>query len=126
MARHAIFTSSPACPAFVVWYASTVVRGQAIKTPLQILTVIRKSSSKNRKLFWIALLLIYSFLPAHIAWSSEEEPPPAGGISANPGATNVLAGTGLLGRALGLSPDSGVRLGGLWLGDSNYLFAGGA
>ncbi len=48
------------------------------------------------------------------------------GISANPGAVNVLTGTGLLGRVLGFGPDSGVRLGGLWIGDANYLFAGGA
>lgn len=48
------------------------------------------------------------------------------GISANPGAVNILTGTGLLGRLLGFGPDSGVRLGGLWIGDANYLFAGGA
>ena len=48
-----------------------------------------------------------------------------GGISGNPGATNFLTGTGLLGRLLGFSKDSGVRLGGLWIGDANYLFAGG-
>ena len=49
----------------------------------------------------------------------------AGGISGNPGATNFLTGTGLLGRLLGFGKDSGVRLGGLWIGDANYLFAGG-
>src|SRR5689334_13855758 len=48
------------------------------------------------------------------------------GISGNPGAVNVLTGTGLLGRALGFGPESGVRLGGLWLGDVNYLVDGGA
>lgn len=48
-----------------------------------------------------------------------------GGISGNPGATNFLTGTGLLGRLLGFGKDSGVRLGGLWIGDANYLFAGG-
>jgi hypothetical protein len=83
------------------------------------------------------------------AWSAEEVQPPSGdaassgstaradavrgilsgateGISANPGAVNILTGTGLLGRLLGFGPDSGVRLGGLWIGDANYLFAGGA
>ena len=49
----------------------------------------------------------------------------SGGISGNPGATNFLTGTGLLGRLLGFGKDSGVRLGGLWLGNANYLFAGG-
>ncbi len=48
------------------------------------------------------------------------------GTSANPGAVNIQTGTGLLGRLLGFGPDSGVRLGGLWIGDANYLFAGGA
>lgn len=47
------------------------------------------------------------------------------GISSNPGAVNVLTGTGLIGRLIGFGPDSGVRLGGMWLGDANYLFAGG-
>jgi carbohydrate-selective porin OprB len=44
----------------------------------------------------------------------------AGGISGNPGATNFLTGTGLLGRLLGFGKDSGVRLGGLWIGDANF------
>ena len=35
------------------------------------------------------------------------------GISANPGAVNVLTGTGRLGEALGFGPQSGVRIGGL-------------
>ncbi len=83
------------------------------------------------------------------AWSAEEVQAPSGdaassgsttgaeavrgiftgateGISANPGAVNIQTGTGLLGRLLGFGPDSGVRLGGLWIGDANYLFAGGA
>jgi porin len=47
------------------------------------------------------------------------------GISANPGAVNVVTGTGMLGRFLGFGPDSGVRLGGMWIGDASYLFAGG-
>ena len=48
-----------------------------------------------------------------------------GGISGNPGATNFLTGTGLLGRPLGFGKNSGVRLGGLWIGNANYLFTGG-
>ena len=48
-----------------------------------------------------------------------------GGLSGNPGATNALTGTGLLGRLLGFDEESGVRLGGLWIGNTNYLFAGG-
>jgi porin len=47
-------------------------------------------------------------------------------ISANPAAVNIIAGTGALGRALGIDPESGVRLGGLWLGDTSGILSGGA
>jgi porin len=46
-------------------------------------------------------------------------------IAGNPGAVNVKPGIGLLGRALGFGPDSGMFLGGLWSGDADYLFGGG-
>lgn len=46
-------------------------------------------------------------------------------ISANPAAVDIIAGTGTLGRALGISNDSGVRLGGLWLGDASGVLSGG-
>ena len=45
------------------------------------------------------------------------------GISANPAATEDTAGTGWLGRQLGL-PD-GVKLGGVWVSAGNYLLSGG-
>lgn len=45
--------------------------------------------------------------------------------SANPAAVNIISGTGALGRLLGLDPDSGFRLGGLWIGDSNGIMTGG-
>jgi porin len=47
------------------------------------------------------------------------------GISGNPGATNVLTGTGELGRWLHIPTSSGVRIGGLWMGDANGLISGG-
>lgn len=47
-------------------------------------------------------------------------------LTGNPAADNVLPGTGAAGRLLGLSPDSGLRLGGVWLGDTNVLLSGGA
>jgi porin len=54
---------------------------------------------------------------------------PAGGklhpISANPGASNLLPDTGLLGRLIGFEPNSGIGIGGLWIGNSDYLFTGG-
>lgn len=46
-------------------------------------------------------------------------------ISSNPGAENIETGTGALGEKLGISRDSGVRLGALVIEDLNYLFAGG-
>jgi porin len=49
----------------------------------------------------------------------------ASAISGNPGATNILIGTGALGRLLGFDKDSGVYLGGAWIGDSNWLMSGG-
>jgi hypothetical protein len=47
-------------------------------------------------------------------------------ITGNPAAENELPGTGLAGRLLQLPPDSGLRLGGLWLVDTNGLISGGA
>jgi porin len=52
-------------------------------------------------------------------------PAPILGISANPGAVNQIAGTGQAGEWLGFKKDSGVFLGGVWAGDTNYLISGG-
>ena len=46
-------------------------------------------------------------------------------ISANPGAANIIPGTGLLGRLIGLDNIPGVRVGGLWIGNADYLSTGG-
>ncbi|MBY0529098.1 MAG: carbohydrate porin [Rhabdochlamydiaceae bacterium] len=46
------------------------------------------------------------------------------GISGNPGAVNILTGTGELGKLLHIPKSSGVRLGGLWMGDYNGLLHG--
>jgi porin len=45
--------------------------------------------------------------------------------SANPAAVDITVGTGALGRLLGLGEDSGIRLGGAWIGDANWLITGG-
>lgn len=45
-------------------------------------------------------------------------------VPGNPGADNVLYGTGWLGRQLGLSDSDGVRLGGLWLGNADIQMSG--
>lgn len=50
---------------------------------------------------------------------------PSSAISANPAAVNVVAGTGKLGELLGFDKESGVRLGGLWIGDANAVPIGG-
>ena len=46
------------------------------------------------------------------------------GISGNPGAVNILTGTGELGKFFQIPESSGVRLGGLWMGDYNALLCG--
>ena len=46
-------------------------------------------------------------------------------ITGNPAVETALPGTGLAGRLLHLPEDSGLRLGGLWLADTNGLLAGG-
>ncbi len=55
-------------------------------------------------------------------------PAGAGGgaaVSSNPGAVDMIAGTGALGRLLGLGEDTGIRLGGLWIGDASGVLSGG-
>lgn len=49
---------------------------------------------------------------------------PQYGISGNPGAVNIFTGTGELGNLLKIPHSSGVRLGGVWLGDYNALMSG--
>lgn len=46
------------------------------------------------------------------------------GIAGNPAAVNVMTGSGSLGRLLGLEDNSGVRLGGLWIGNADIQMSG--
>jgi len=46
-------------------------------------------------------------------------------ISSNPAAVNIEIGTGALGEKLGFKKESGIRIGGVWIGDINYLMTGG-
>jgi len=62
--------------------------------------------------------------PSHSVWDWMSSNPSAT-ISGNPGAVNVKPGLGLLGRALGFGPDTGVFFGGVWIGNADYLFGGG-
>ena len=57
-------------------------------------------------------------------WEILTSLPPA--ISGNPGAVNAETGNGLLQSFTRLSPDTGVKFGGIWLGDYNILMSGGA
>jgi carbohydrate-selective porin OprB len=50
---------------------------------------------------------------------------PHSSIAANPAAVNIVTGSGWLGQQLGLQSDSGIFLGGVWVGNGNYLFSGG-
>ncbi len=63
--------------------------------------------------------------PRTIATGAETESRGSEPITGNPAAVNIIAGTGALGRALGLERESGIRLGGLWLGDSSGILTGG-
>ena len=67
----------------------------------------------------LLLALASTLYPARLAAQSSN------GISANPGAVNIVTGTGALGRLLGFDKESGVRLGGAWIGNAGYLFSGG-
>ena len=58
--------------------------------------------------------LFISITPTHAEESTY-------GISGNPGAVNILTGTGELGKFLHIPKRAGVRLGGLWMGDYNAL-----
>jgi porin len=66
------------------------------------------------------------------AQQAPDAPPPKAServvaVSGNPAATDFsVGGTGWLGRTLGLRDEWGVKLGGLWLADTNVLVAGGA
>lgn len=46
-------------------------------------------------------------------------------VSSNSAAVNISTGTGALGKWLQVPEDAGIRLGGLWIGDTNALCHGG-
>ncbi len=48
------------------------------------------------------------------------------GFAANPRASSSFLGNGLLGRTLGFGPNSGVTIGGILVGNGNWLMSGGA
>ncbi len=56
-------------------------------------------------------------------WSPRQRQGPAD--QRKPGASNIIPGTGFLGHLIGLDHLPGVRVGGLWIGNADYLVAGG-
>lgn len=76
-----------------------------------------------KKLSYFILWL--AFASSFSIHSDETSATSGKGISSNPGAANLETGTGALGKALGFKKESGVRFGGLWIGDLNYLICGG-
>lgn len=83
---------------------------------------------------WLGLICLWAAFPLK-AYAADNAPSaaaspaaaatPIPAISANPGAVTTTPGTGWLGRLLGFTPESGIRVGGLWIGNSDYLFTGG-
>jgi len=77
-----------------------------------------------RRLILSAVLLI-GLVPSVRAQTPAAAEAPGSAIAGNPGAVNIVAGTGALGRLLGLDPESGLRLGGVLVSNGNYLISGG-
>lgn len=67
--------------------------------------------------------LYWASLAAGSAAAAQSTP---ASISGNPAATTFSTGTGRLGHLLGLRDEWGIRLGGIWLADTNLVVAGGA
>ena len=66
------------------------------------------------------LLMLFSYITTALLHADH-----AGyGVSSNPGAVDIIIGTGELGRLMRIPESSGVRLGGVWLGDYNALISG--
>jgi len=88
----------------------------------------------ERLRFLLVLMLILLAGESPMAAMTPQTPPevdssPGLGISANPAAVNEATGSGELQRLvlkeLGIQNDHGIRFGGLWLADCNWLMTGG-
>lgn len=79
------------------------------------------------------LLIITLFpaiiLPAHAEPHPIDQENTMSSISSNPAAINITTGTGELQKyiekQLDIEPNQGIRVGGAWIADTNYLFSGG-
>ena len=77
------------------------------------------------KLLLSAALLI-GLAPSAGAQTPADADAASSAIAGNPGAVDIVAGTGALGRLLGLDPETGLRLGGVLVSNGNYLISGGS
>jgi porin len=74
----------------------------------------------------LALVFVAQLAPGGRAQDITKPADSAPAISGNPGAVNVAPGTGSIGQLLGLSPESGLRLGGVLVSNANQLLVGGS
>src|SRR5712671_1019149 len=95
--------------------------------------LMRKSAPGNLRACARAdlhIFLLSAVLLIGLGSTARAQTPPAddvatSAIAGNPGAVNIVAGTGALGMLLGLDPESGLRLGGVLVSNGNYLISGG-
>ncbi len=86
-----------------------------------------------QRFFLVIICLTFSWSPRCMAeeehsdsWFQQLLGDPPTAISGNPAAEADMPGTGLAGRFLQVPEDIGLRLGGIWLADTNYLISGGS
>lgn len=80
---------------------------------------------RDHLFIFFAIFFCTSLSYADNAKNSGESAKSTAVVASNPAEVNYQTGTGELGRKLGFSDKSGVRIGAAWVGDTNYLFCGG-
>lgn len=76
---------------------------------------------------WV-IIPTFSLIGLSTAIAGDQTPenrPPLAVSAGNPAAVNENVGTGKVGELIGLTPDTGLRLGGMFLADINWLISGG-
>jgi porin len=73
----------------------------------------------------LSVALLIGLPPSARAQTPSDADAASSAIAGNPGAVNIVAGTGELGHRLGLEPENGLRLGGVLVSNGNYLISGG-
>ncbi len=77
-------------------------------------------------LAFLSFFSIYGNEDTYLKRGSTEKHGEIDSVSANPAADNKMTGTGDLGKWFGFKKEDGIRLGGLWIPDINYLISGGS